>query len=146
MLFLRPGVALFLIISPALIAGCSSRAVDGPPHSLSGQPQRYYDDRTDYRPLRIEPNRAPQSRPPARYRSQAAGCAGEPIERRPQSGIVVVERGDNLCRIAKRYQTTVQAIVDENRLSSPIISVGARLKLPSHEYYAESPFGRLKAR
>ena len=79
-------------------------------------------------------------------RPQRISCVHEPVARRPFPTYVVVGRGDNLCRIAKRYETTVQAIVDTNRLPSPILSVGTRLYLPSPQYYSRSPFGQLRRR
>jgi len=59
---------------------------------------------------------------------------------------VVVRRGDTLCRIAKRYQTTIQAIVDVNRMPSSLLPVGAQLRMPSPEYYSKSPYGPLRRR
>ena len=88
-------------------------------------------------------------RSPPRYTTAgptAGSCVTEPVARRPFPAYVIVARGENLCRIAKRYETTVQAIVDVNRLSSPMLAVGSRLYLPSPEYYAHSPFGELRQR
>lgn len=42
-----------------------------------------------------------------------------------------VQRGDTLFGIAKRYNTTIDAIKSFNRLSSDILSVGQTLKIPS---------------
>lgn len=73
-------------------------------------------------------------------------CLDEPVFRGPYPATVVVGRGDTLCRIAKRYQTTIQAIVDVNRLPSSLLPVGARLRMPSPEYYSKSPYGPLRRR
>lgn len=43
----------------------------------------------------------------------------------------VVKPGDTLSRIAKLHQTTVKTIKAVNSLSSDIIAVGAKLKLPT---------------
>jgi LysM repeat protein len=47
-------------------------------------------------------------------------------------GIVyVVKAGDTLIRIARQHHTTTKAIKDMNGLGNDMISVGAKLKLPS---------------
>lgn len=48
----------------------------------------------------------------------------------PSDKTHVVKRGENLFRIALRYGTTVQAIMQANRLSNTIIYVGQRLQIP----------------
>jgi hypothetical protein len=42
----------------------------------------------------------------------------------------VVQRGDTLFRLARRYGTTVQAIMAANKLCSTVIVVGQRLLIP----------------
>jgi LysM repeat protein len=48
----------------------------------------------------------------------------------PSGNVHVVQRGENLYRISLRYGTTVQAIMQANNLSSTIIYVGQRLRIP----------------
>jgi LysM repeat protein len=49
-----------------------------------------------------------------------------------QQPIHVVQRGENLTKIAARYGTTVQAIMQANGLSNPnFVYVGQRLRIPS---------------
>lgn len=48
----------------------------------------------------------------------------------PSGNVHVVRRGENLYRISLRYGTTVQAIMQANNLSSTIIYVGQRLRMP----------------
>ncbi len=79
-------------------------------------------------------------------RTLSGTCLTESVARRPFPSYVVIAPGENLCRIAKRYETTVQAIVDINRLPSPLLAVGSRLRLPSPQYYSHSPFGQLRRR
>jgi LysM repeat protein len=132
---------LFLAIAGTL-NGCSSGFDDGPRTRLTspsdnhyaGNPQNY-----------VEPQRQP-----VRYdrprNVNVGSCLSEPVARHPFPAYVTVARGENLCRIAKRYETTVQAIVDINRLPSPILAVGTRLRLPNPQYYSQSPYGQLQRR
>lgn len=53
-------------------------------------------------------------------------AAGSP----PSGNIHVVQRGQNLYRISLIYGTTVQAIMQANELSSTVIYVGQRLRIP----------------
>ena len=118
----------------AVLAACSTATPDRT--HLVGPNDR------QYAPAHRQPH-------PQYYRSAgpaSGSCINEPVARRPFPAYVIVARGENLCRIAKRYETTVQAIVDVNRLSSPMLAVGSRLHLPSPEYYAHSPFGQLRRR
>ena len=140
-LFLRRIIRSSIIISPLLLIGaCSSGgqhderlgltapsyATSGPGNVAYRQPdrRRFNDDRYGAR----------------------GDCMTETTARRPFPSYITVRRGDNLCRIAKRYETTIQAIVDVNRLPSPILSIGSRLDLPSPAYYASSPYGPLMRR
>ncbi len=50
---------------------------------------------------------------------------------RPETAIHIVARGDTLYSLAKRYGTTVGAIVDGNNLPNPnLIQIGQRLVMP----------------
>lgn len=51
----------------------------------------------------------------------------------PQVTTYVVQRGDNLWDIANRFGTTVEAIMELNRLSSTLIYSGTELRIPSGE-------------
>jgi len=54
----------------------------------------------------------------------------------------VVQRGDNLFRIALRYGTTVQAIASANGIANPaLIYVGQTLKIPSGTQPVPQPGG-----
>jgi len=54
-----------------------------------------------------------------------------PVAAHAQQTVHVVQRGDNLYRIATRYGTTIQAIMNANGLSNPnFIWVGQRLVIP----------------
>jgi lipoprotein-anchoring transpeptidase ErfK/SrfK len=46
-----------------------------------------------------------------------------------------VQKGDSLWRIAKRFNTTIGAIKDANRLSSSTIRVDARLRVPQGPFH-----------
>lgn len=155
--------AIVLLISSIVISGCSSGKDLSPRQGLTEPDDRRAIARTDYRSSDYRPpdyrpsynerrgpipNNGVAERKGTEYRSrqQGAGCAAEPVAARPQSGVATVARGDNLCRIATRYQITVQSIVDENRLSGPTVVVGQRLKLPSPEFYSDTSFGRLRRR
>ena len=56
-----------------------------------------------------------------------------PGSRPPTDGNYVVRRGDTLYRIARRYGTTVQAIMAANNLRSMVIHVGRLLVIPGHD-------------
>ena len=43
---------------------------------------------------------------------------------------IVVQKGDNLEKIAKKYQTSVDALLKENMLSNTLLKVGQKLKIP----------------
>ncbi len=49
----------------------------------------------------------------------------------PRDRRYIVQAGDNLSEIARRYQVTVASIVDLNRLSSEVIQPGQELKIPN---------------
>jgi LysM repeat protein len=54
----------------------------------------------------------------------------------------VVQRGENLFRIALRYGTTVQAIASANGIANPaLIYVGQRLVIPSGTQPSPQPTG-----
>ncbi len=115
-----------LLLSALALAGCSSQISSSQPTQLAG----------------------PQARAETRYRtpSSAGSCMNEIPARLPYPPSIIVRRGDTLCKLARRYETTVQAIVDANRLSSPDLTPGMRLDLPSNRWYATSPFGQLRRR
>jgi len=150
-LYLLKVCSLSALIAGGLVVGACSMGGDaGRSDQLSGL-SRSADD-TGYR---AQPRRTPPAQRQAYYspppvanaaRSPGPNCATERAARRPFPSNIVVERGDNLCRIARRYQTTVQAIVDANRLTSSKITVGMRLQLPSRQYYSNSPYGRSRRR
>lgn len=155
--FARPPVrmrsvslSLFVGTLSVAIAGCSMGRGDGDRQGLTGPPRAYETHERSRPRARYE-----RSQPRERYDAQpayhnrrpmAGGCTSERVAARPYPRYVTVVRGDNLCRIAKRYQTTVQALVDVNRLPSPMLSVGAQLKLPSPAFYSASPYGQLRRR
>jgi len=140
-LALRSFTVCSLVASVSLLTvGCSTFSSEEPsqPTYLAQAPKK-----TSYRPAnRPQPVSTQYRNRPSR----GTNCLNEPEAKRPFPRTITVRRGENLCRLAKRYQTTVQAIVDENALSSPILPVGKRLRLPSPRYYSSSPYGRLRRR
>lgn len=56
-------------------------------------------------------------------------------EKRPQTRIAnhKVQRGENLTVIARRYKTTINAIVSENQLSNTMVRAGQVLKVPTNQ-------------
>lgn len=140
-----------LVAGILIISGCSSGNPDGPSGHLSGPNQTAnqagsaprYQQRS---PGVAQPRYNVSRRAAVAPQAQQSNCSTEPVARRPFPRQIIVRRGDNLCRIARRYQTTVQAVVDANRLSSSKIDVGMRLQLPPQEYYSNNPFGRLQRR
>ena len=71
-------------------------------------------------PLRVQP--APTPRPAAAPAPREAPTAGGPLYH-------TVERGDTLFSLARRYDTTVQAILDLNGRDSTTIQAGQRLRV-----------------
>lgn len=72
--------------------------------------------------------------PPEPYRLKVpSGTTGKLIQasaRDPVSRTYTVQRGDALARIARRYDSTVRALMDANQLQSTTIHPGQRLKIP----------------
>lgn len=142
---------LGLFLTGGAIAACSSGGDQGPGY-LAGPGH----SRPAPAPTRVvqQPYQAPPQRqayyspaaPAAPVSRNRPNCATERAARRPFPPEIVVQRGDNLCRIARRYQTTVQALVDANRLTSSKLATGMRLRLPPAKYHSQHPFGRLKRR
>jgi murein DD-endopeptidase MepM/ murein hydrolase activator NlpD len=65
----------------------------------------------------------------------------------PPPAIYIVQRGDTLSLIARRYHTTVQSIAELNRIPNPnLVYVGQRLAIPSSAANASlsSPFSVLE--
>ncbi len=56
---------------------------------------------------------------------------GQAVTPYPPVSTYVVQPGDTLYSLARRYGTTVQAIARANGLHSPNIYVGQRLRIPS---------------
>ena len=46
--------------------------------------------------------------------------------------IYIVKQGDNLYKIAQNYDTTASEIINLNKLSSTLLSIGQKLKIPSN--------------
>lgn len=88
---------------------------------------------TDAEPKPVLPPVPPPARPavaPVAAPATVTTKAVLPVADHP--GIVyVVKAGDSLIRIARQHHTTAKAIKDMNGLSNDMISVGAKLKLPS---------------
>ncbi len=57
-------------------------------------------------------------------------CYGNDYNPSPTTNIYVVKKGDNLYDIAKRYGTSVSAIISLNNLTSTNLSIGQELKIP----------------
>jgi LysM repeat protein len=125
-----------------LISACSSGINQPPRTRLTGPADAQYNLAPPQQLTRYDAS--PSNGMPSP--NQSSNCRTEPVARPPYPAYIVVSRGENLCRIAKRYQTTVQAIVDANRLASPNLPVGMRLRLPSPQYYSQSPYGQLRTR
>lgn len=49
----------------------------------------------------------------------------------PTESTYIVKSGDNLYSIARKYNTTVNALMSANNLTSTVLRVGQRLKIPS---------------
>jgi LysM repeat protein len=134
--------AILLFMAVGLVNGCSSNFDEGARTRLtSPSDDRYVSTPRSYPEPRRQITRYDQP-----VQANPSNCLSEPVARYPFPAYVTVARGENLCRIAKRYETTVQAIVDINRLPSPIIAVGTRLRLPNPQYYSQNPFGELRRR
>jgi len=134
-MFPRKRLHAFIILGAALLlTACSSTANDrthlSGPYAGPYKPVHSQTQKKQYSARQVQP----------------ANCINEPVAPRPFPPYAIVARGENLCRIARRYQTTVQAIVDINRLPSPILAVGTRLNLPSPQYFSHQPFGKLRHR
>lgn len=66
------------------------------------------------------------------------GQATTPSETLPSSenqNIYVVQSGDSLYSIAKKFNTTVQEIKNLNNLTSNLLSIGQTLKVPAQDSY-----------
>lgn len=66
------------------------------------------------------------------------GQATTPSETPPSSedqNIYVVQSGDSLYSIAKKFNTTVQEIKNLNNLTSNLLSIGQTLKVPAQDSY-----------
>jgi LysM repeat protein len=48
----------------------------------------------------------------------------------PEDQHVVVQRGDTLLALARRYRTTLAAIVDANALQNDRLEIGQKLLIP----------------
>ena len=74
----------------------------------------------------------------------SAATSAAPTPTSPPTGYVthVVQRGENLFRIALRYGTTVQAIASANGIANPaLIRAGQTLKIPSTGTGSTPPAG-----
>jgi hypothetical protein len=49
----------------------------------------------------------------------------------PRERFYIVQQGDNLSEIARRYEVTVASIIELNRLPSEVIQPGQELKIPN---------------
>ncbi|MBB6218300.1 stage VI sporulation protein D [Anaerosolibacter carboniphilus] len=49
--------------------------------------------------------------------------------------IYIVQQGDTLYSIAKRFDTTIEQIMRLNHLDNPLIMVGQRLLIPDRALY-----------
>lgn len=54
----------------------------------------------------------------------------------PEGGLYVVAKGDSLSKIARTHGTSVEALAEVNNLTSDIIRVGQKLKIPPPGYVA----------
>ncbi|SFZ82358.1 Murein DD-endopeptidase MepM and murein hydrolase activator NlpD, contain LysM domain [Devosia enhydra] len=96
----------------------TSSTSNGNPSTMSAQPSAA--------PMTMAPRPAPLMPPPSAALPQQA-VASIPAE----AGVHVIESGESLYAIARRYNTTAQAIVQANGMSSPDkIFVGQRLTIP----------------
>lgn len=81
-------------------------------------------------PLTVDANGevvVPHAKPAAR--SAKSGKTAARVAAAPGSGIVV-QKGDSLYRIARRYRVTVAALMSANGLTNPNIVPGQHLVLP----------------
>ena len=62
----------------------------------------------------------------------------EVTEQEMDNGCYIVQKGDTLSTIAKRFDTTIEKLRENNRLRNDVIYVGQRLRLTAKETVAES--------
>jgi murein DD-endopeptidase MepM/ murein hydrolase activator NlpD len=97
----------------------TSSTSNGNPQTMSAQPSTA--------PMTLAPRPAPLAPPPAALSAPQA-VASLPTG---DAYVHVIESGESLYAIARRYDTTAQAIVQANGMSSPDkIFVGQRLQIP----------------
>lgn len=64
--------------------------------------------------------------------------AQEVTEQEMDNGCYIVQKGDTLSTIAKRFDTTIEKLRENNRLRNDVIYVGQRLRLTDKETVSES--------
>ena len=62
-----------------------------------------------------------------------------PVPSPSQGTVVVVQKGDNLEKIAKRHNTTVSELLKYNQLPNTFLKVGQKLKIPSEQAIVAMP-------
>lgn len=78
----------------------------------------------------------------AKYAQAVVDAVIEYIQDEP-SGVYIVQNGDTLYSIARKFNTTVNAIKDLNNLTSNTLSVGQQLRIPESEDEQEEPEGEI---
>jgi murein DD-endopeptidase MepM/ murein hydrolase activator NlpD len=84
------------------------------------------------RPASPPPSRAPSAEPPAATRTVTTrSVTGRVVDVEGKPVVYVVKKGDNLIEIARRLDTTVEQLRDDNGIRGSNIQPGQRLKGPS---------------
>lgn len=129
-------VAAVLLLIGLLIQGCKSerassatahRAIPAPRKTVavtSQQTSKSISPGPQVPPTRPCPTVTPQSTP-AVSKTSTMQSAGHSVT------VYVVRSGDTLSQIAKAHGVTVKALKSANHLSSDLIVVGAKLRIPS---------------
>ncbi len=132
--------AVFLLAAAALTFASCQRTVQGlPPYQPAGQAPPPAPPQTTASPR--WPTWSAPTRGPGTPALSPTPDAPHPVPTlRPQSETYVVQPGDTLALLARRYQVSLQALMAANNLSDPNrIQVGQVLRIPPPEPVGQAP-------
>ena len=127
-------VALLIVL---LIEGCMSEHAKTATGTITPSPVATQTDTTPASTPAVPESKPVTSPTPSSTPVAAPAATPATTPRMPTPGVTrpqmlyVVKPGDTLGHIARANHTTVKALKDVNGLTSDMISVGAKLKLPS---------------